>query len=74
MLRHEESPEKPQYNTATPPFLDTPSPPPLFCLTPPFLVKFFRPTNGQTYNVLEQHMLLEYTFSPDCVSVVLQKG
>ena len=32
MLHHEESPEKPQYNMATPPF----------CPTPPFLAKFFR--------------------------------
>ena len=35
MLHHEESPEKPQYNMATPP--------PPVCLTPPFLAKIFRP-------------------------------
>ena len=43
MLHHEESPEKPQYNMATPPFLDKHPPPPPFCLTPPFLEKIFRP-------------------------------
>ena len=34
MPHHEKSPEKPQYNMATPPFLDNP---------PPFLAKIFRP-------------------------------
>ena len=33
MLHHEESPEKPQYNMATPPILPN----------PPFLAKIFRP-------------------------------
>ena len=36
-LRHEESPEKPQYNTTTPQFLDKRFP---FCT---FLAKTFRP-------------------------------
>ena len=41
MLDHEESPEKPEYNMATSPFLDTlPSPPLTFALTPP---PFFLP-------------------------------
>ena len=41
MLKHEESPKKPQYNMATHLFLDTPPPP--LCLTPPFLAEIFRP-------------------------------
>ena len=41
MLHHEESPEKPQYNMATLPFLDKP---PHFAYPPPlFLAKLFRP-------------------------------
>ena len=40
MLHHEESPEKPEYNVATTPFLDTP--PPHFALLPPFLAKNFK--------------------------------
>ena len=44
MLHHEESPEKPCYNVATPPSLDNFLPP--FCLTPPPLSsKIFRPPN-----------------------------
>ena len=39
MLHHEESPEKPEYNTATsPPFLDKP---PILC-NPPFSSKNFQ--------------------------------
>ena len=44
MLHHEESPEKPQYNMATPPFLDNPSPPPFssknFQTPPPTSINF----------------------------------
>ena len=40
MLDHEESPEKPEYNMATSPFLDTLPPPHNFALTPP---TFFLP-------------------------------
>ena len=40
MPHHEESPEKLQYNMATPPFLDKP---PHFAYPPPFLAKIFRP-------------------------------
>ena len=41
MLHHEESPEKPQYNMATPPISrQRPSP---FCLTPSFIAKIFKP-------------------------------
>ena len=43
MLHHEESPEKPQYNMATPPFLDKPPPPILPNHSSPFLAKIFRP-------------------------------
>ena len=40
MLHHEESPEKPQYNMATPPVLENHPP---FCLNYSFLAKFFTP-------------------------------
>ena len=43
MLHHEESLEKLQYNMAIPPFLDTPPPPILPYLPPPFPAKIFRP-------------------------------
>ena len=42
MLHHEESPEKPQYNMAIPPFLDKP-PSPILPNPPSFPAKIFRP-------------------------------
>ena len=39
MLHHDESPEKPQYNMATPPFLDKPP----ILPNPPFLAKILGP-------------------------------
>ena len=41
MLHHEESPVKPQYNMATPPFLDKP---PHFAYPPPFSSQNFQTT------------------------------
>ena len=45
MLHHEESPEKPQYNMATPPFLDKPPTP--HHPTPLFYQKFSDPPRPQ---------------------------
>ena len=50
MLHHEESPEKPQYNMATLPFLDKPPP---FCL-PPFLANIFRPPPPPFASILKK--------------------
>ena len=49
MLHHEESPEKSQYNVATPQFLDNP-PPPQFCLPPPP-----HPTSSKNFQISPPH-------------------
>ena len=51
MPHHEESPEKPQCNMATPPPISRQTLP--FCLTPPFLAKNFRPPISINFEKVE---------------------
>ena len=75
MLHHEESPEKPCYNVATPPSLDNFLPP--FCLTPPpppFLAKSSDPPISINFGKVNFPSLKERGVQTMLTSIILYKN